>query len=360
MILGRFNMKEMWLKSSKSILFIGLCFLVIAQMFYQPSNVAEAAAKPSITKSMTIPIGKLDDNVQWNKNSYEIAKAQKLAVKNKVKGATYTFKSSDTKVVTINKSGGYLTGIKAGTATITCTQNYKSKNTTIGTCKVTVKKATMKLNEDSETEFAVGTSGYGLYDFYASMDPIYHIEYRNPKATYTLSSDSKNFTIKEVKCDASSAKKVIQESAFVEELETFIGDRYFYGYEFTAKKAGTYKVTVKETYNKKTTSLGSFKVVIKETSLAQTDVDLVVEDYLNVYYLLNYANPDKMYYYIIEDYDEIVENNVLVLYQYEGSLLIYANKVGTAKVSIREDSEDGKLIGTINFVVSAEAEYDED
>lgn len=331
-----------------------LCFVFLAQIFYQPGIVAEAAAKkPSISKSMTIPIGKLDSKVHWNKNSYEIDKAEKLTVKNKVKGATYTFKSSNTKVVKIDKNGGYLTGIKAGSVTITCTQTYKNKKTTVGTCKVTVKKAAMKLNEYAETEFAVGSNSYGLYDYYAGMEPLFHIEFRNPKATYKLTSDSKNFTIKEVKHDASSAKKITKEEAFIEQLEGYIGDRYFYGFEFTAKKAGTYKITVKETYNKKTTSLGSFKIVIKETSVADTDVEMILGDSTDVNYLIKYPKADTLYYYTIEDFDSVnVENNPLVVHEEEYGNYLFGNKVGTATVSIREGSQDGTLIGKINFVIS--------
>lgn len=349
---GRFYMKDKWLKRSKFILLVVLSFLFVAQLFYQPSNVAEAAAKPSITKSMTIPIGKLDDNVQWNKNSYEIVKAQKLTVKNKVKGATYTFKSSDTKIATIDKDGGYITGNKAGSATITCTQKYKNKTTTVGTCKVTVKKTVMKLNEYAESVFAVGSNGYKLYDFYASMEPIYHIEYRNPNASYTLTSDSKDFTIKEVKYDASSAKKATKDSAFVEELENFMGDRYFYGYEFNTKKAGIYKVTVKETYNKKTTTLGSFKVEIKETSLVETHMDVLLGERYHAYYRLTFPKTDTRYYFAVENADKVLENNPIIIEEIEDIIVIYANKAGKSEVSVREGSKDGKLIGTINFVVT--------
>lgn len=322
-------------------------------MIYQPGVAEAATKKPSIAKTMTIPIGKLDSKVCWNKNSYEIEKAKKLTVKNKVKGATYTFKSSNTKIAQIDKKGGYLTGIKDGSATITCTQKYKNKTSTIGKCKVTVKKAAIELYEYDDMEFAVGSNDYKLYAHYAALEPIYQITYRNPKATYKLTSDSKDFSIKEVKFNAKSAKDVTKDPAFIEELERFMGDNYFYGYEFTAKKAGTYKVTVKETYNKKTTSLGSFKVVVKDTSLADTDVEMILGDSIYLNSLLLHQNAYKMYYCIIEDFDsDNKENNPLVIRDYSDSVTFYANKAGTAKVSIREGSEDGVLLGTVNFVIT--------
>lgn len=65
---------------------------------------ASAAAKPAISKtSQTILVGK--------KYNFDI--------KNKVKGSTYTWKSSNKKVATVNNKG-IVTGVKNGTATITC------------------------------------------------------------------------------------------------------------------------------------------------------------------------------------------------------------------------------------------------
>ncbi|NLO10413.1 MAG: hypothetical protein GX129_11200, partial [Clostridiales bacterium] len=48
---------------------------------------------------------------------------------------------------------------------------------------------------------------------------------------------------------------------------------------------------------------------------------------------------------------KVLENNIIILYQNKNSLTIYGNKEGAAKLTIREDKEDGKLIGTVNFVV---------
>jgi hypothetical protein len=56
---------------------------------------------------------------------------------------------------------------------------------------------------------------------------------------------------------------------------------------------------------------------------------------------------------------KVLENNIIILYQNKNSLTIYGNKEGAAKLTIREDKEDGKLIGTVNFVVP-EAESEDD
>lgn len=334
------------------IMLLVLCCTVIAGNLFLPGTTAEAAAKkPSIAKQLTIPVGKLDSKICWNIGSIDLSTAEKLSVNNKTKGATYTFASSDSKVVSVNKDGGYVTGLKAGSATITCTQTYKGKKTTVGKCKVTVKNAALKVS-DYENEFAVGSGGYNLYTFYACVDPLFHIEYRNPNATYTLTSDSKDFTIKEIKCDASTAKDATDWEDFVPELKSYIGDRYFYGYSYTAKKAGTYTVTVKETYNKSTKTLGSFQVVIKDTCLAEDNIDILLNNYLNAFTLLEYTKADMSYYFSIEDFDESnLENNVLLIYSNGNDVSLYGNKTGTAKVSVREESETGALIGTVTITV---------
>jgi uncharacterized protein YjdB len=333
---------------------MALCCALMVGSLIVPGSVAEAATKKaaiSATK-MTIPIGKLDSKVYYYDNPWQRTNAQKLTVNNKVKGATYQFTSSNTKVVTISKDGGYLTGVKAGTATITCTQTYNKKKTTLGKCKVTVKSASLTVS-DYGNEFAVGDGGFNLYSLYAYIDPLFSISYRNPKATYSLTSSSKDFTIKEVKYDASSAKDATDDKEGQSMLKDFIGDGYFYGYTFTAKKAGTYTITVKETYNKKTKTLGSFKVVIKDTSIYQPNVDLVLGDSLNVFSLISYTKANTNYYFNIENYDDVnPDNNAVALLMDGSELYLYGNKIGTAQVTVREGSESGTVIGTVTVTVS--------
>jgi len=93
--------------------------------------VASAAKKPVLnSKKVTLKVGQ----------------KKTLKVKNKIKGSTYKWKSSKTKVAKVTKKG-VVTAVKAGTATITCkvktkaTKKKKSKTYTLK-CKVTVKKKT--------------------------------------------------------------------------------------------------------------------------------------------------------------------------------------------------------------------------
>ncbi len=346
-------MKSTKIKATRVLVLMMMCCALLVSYLFVPSTVAEAAAKKatiSATK-LTIPVGKLNSKICWNSSTWEISKAEKLTVNNKVKGATYKFTSSDTKVVQIGKDG-YLTGVKSGSATITCTQTLKNKNTTVGKCKVTVKNATLGTS-DYENTFAIGSGAFDLAYLYIGMDPLYHIKYRNPNATYTLTSDSKEFTIKEVKYDASMVKEVTDSKEYQVAIKDYIGSRYFYGYQYTATKAGSYTITVKETYNKKTKTLGSFKVEIKDPSISEPKVDLLLGDYLFVFDLLNYEK-EIMYYFEIKDFDETnQENNIIYHYETkDGLLYLYANKTGTADVIIREGTEDGTVIGTVTITVS--------
>lgn len=347
-------MKIQMMKTSKLLVFMALSFVLVMSSLFLPSEKTQAAAKKATvsTKEMIIPVGKLSDKVYWNQNSWQLANAEKLTVKNPVKGATYQFTSSNSQVVKVNKTGGYLTGVKAGSATITVTQTYKSKKTTVGKSKITVKNAGITVS-DYGNEFPVGTNGFDLVNYYNGDTSLYQITYRNPNATYTLSSSSNNFSIKEMKYDASKAKSLTDNEYYQEELENYIGKSYFYGYEFTAKEAGTYTVTIKETYNKKTKTVGSFKVVAKATSISEPDVDIRLGSTLNVFTLLSYAKASTSYYFEIQDFDDVNQDNNVALLKEDGEeLYLYGNKTGTAQVIIKEESEEGMVIGTVNLTVS--------
>lgn len=69
-----------------------------------------------------------------------VKKTTKIMILDKNPKATYTFKSSDSKVATVTKSG-VVKGIKVGTATITVNSTVAKKTTKFGTVKVTVTKA---------------------------------------------------------------------------------------------------------------------------------------------------------------------------------------------------------------------------
>lgn len=71
---------------------------------------------------------------------YERFGKYSINVQNSKKGASYTFTSSNKKVATVktSKTTGYLTGLKAGTYTVTVKETYKKKTKTLGKIKVKV------------------------------------------------------------------------------------------------------------------------------------------------------------------------------------------------------------------------------
>lgn len=86
------------------------------------TNTAEAAAKPALSKATaSILVGKKLD----------------LDVNNQVKGASYTWKSSNAKIATVNKNG-LIVGKTKGSVTITCTVKT-SKSTYPLSAKITVR-----------------------------------------------------------------------------------------------------------------------------------------------------------------------------------------------------------------------------
>ncbi len=115
------------IRSQRTKAFKGMlaCFLVaimlVASVATHTMNAA-AASKPAISKeSQTILVGK-----KYN-----------LDIKNKIKGATYAWKSSNKKVATVDNRG-IVKGIKNGTATITC-EIKSGKTTYVVTSKVTIR-----------------------------------------------------------------------------------------------------------------------------------------------------------------------------------------------------------------------------
>lgn len=236
-----------------------LCFALIISII--PVTVANAASKPSlIWKEVTISIGKQDySNIEMQNTNSK---------------AKYTYASSDKKIVTVDKNG-ILTGVKAGTAKITVKQTLNKKTTTVGTLKVIVTKS--KTSSDVKT-IALGKDIYknGEYGRYS----LGYIEYEIPNATYTYYSND-------------NSRLVIKKDGTIVE----------------AKKAGKVTVTVKETYKKKTRTVGKLTVDIKKPGLSVKSLDITIgEGFYPSYYIENY---NSVYLVSTSDNDEDDTNNVL-------------------------------------------------
>lgn len=230
------------------------------------SVTAEAKAKKAkLDKIGSIPVGKTGRH-----NAFRTKKEgtpyfdANAVVLHKAKGAKYSFKSSNTKVVKVDKKG-ILTGVKPGKAKITAYQTLKKKRTKVGTQSVTVKSSSFYVSNNKDATWIAGdgksharaleTDQGGVSVGQATYYNILGLLFRNYDADYTFTtSDPENLTI---------AMKDESE-------EGWNGD---YGwkysadvYDVTAKKAGTYQVTVTETYKGKTRDLGTHDLTVFETS----------------------------------------------------------------------------------------------
>ncbi len=303
-------------KSIKALIsFMLLALLILPTVFV--SNTAQAAEKPFISSEKWIGIGNVVmDGPFMATNEYYM-----LEVFNPVKKATYSFTTSDKSIVTVKTKGtkAYLTGVKVGTAKITCNQKLNGKTTKVGTCKVTVKKAVFA-SDYVYDPLPVGTiKGFVIYG-----------SFRNYDAKYTYTSDSKNLTIKEELVKEEGTKNT-----------------YSIRQTLTAKKAGTYTVTIKETYKKKTQKVGELKFTFNKATVVEENT-MYLNDSSWAFDLMNYYRNDVDYLFDYGD-DDIVE-----FYLEDGTVYYKAKNVGTATVKIYEDvtaPDESKLIGTCKITV---------
>lgn len=288
-----------------------ICLMFLA-MFVLISKVSfvqvEAAAKPSISKGMTMGTGSISFY-----NPYYKEDKNTLSVSNPVKKATYSFTSSNSAVITVKSTGtkAYLTGVKAGNASITCNQKLNGKTTKIGTCNVIVEDVKVY---DLFSDLPMGTSQMPAFDY----------SYRNCDATYTYVSDSKNLTA------VDDIIKTEDGALYVTQI-------------FTAKIAGTYTVTVKETYNKKTRTIGKLKFTVHNASIPNVESNMDIGDTLYAYYLIEYYRFDVPYVFEVED------ESIIGISGTNESIQIEAKKAGTTTINIYEDStkpDKNKLLGS--------------
>ncbi|WP_167957259.1 Ig-like domain-containing protein [Anaerosporobacter faecicola] len=254
------------------------------------SKMAIAASKAQLEyTSMDIPMGK---------NGYVIY------VNNMVKKATYSYVSSNKKIVTVDKKGS-LTGIKAGKAKVTVYQTYKKKKIKVGTCTVTVKKANVVSYLKEEPLYVpIGKEYYAGYQL--NLNDFSCIDYPNNQATYTYYSSNKSI---------------------VKVTKTGLVEAY---------KTGVVDITIKETYKKKTRTVGSFQMEVKEPELEGKDQ--TVEYVLNNTYAMNLGIYYAPYYLYIPD-SSVDSKNLPIEYIYDEetgnwSGYVKAIKEGTVKINV--------------------------
>lgn len=107
---------------------IAFSLLLVSCFIIEAAYSAKAQAAYAATATAALKTGKA---------AIRIGATVKIEINNKKDKATYSYKSSNTKVATVNKSGT-VTGKKAGTAAITVTETYNKKKTEVGKLQVTV------------------------------------------------------------------------------------------------------------------------------------------------------------------------------------------------------------------------------
>lgn len=104
-----------------------------------------------------------------SKKYLKLGDSAKLYIKNKIKGATYSFTTSDKKIVTVNKTSGAIKAVKVGTATITLTAKV-GKKTYKSSAKVIVKEHATSIKIATESDnVIIKDIGEDVYTFSTIM-----------------------------------------------------------------------------------------------------------------------------------------------------------------------------------------------
>ena len=128
-----------------------LLALVLVISFISPAKVVSAATKPTFTSS--------SQNIL-------VGETSTLTIKNKIAGATYTWKSSNSNVATVNNKGS-ITGKSQGEAIVSCKVSTSKQSYTLK-CNIFVKKpATDILIKNKIDYILLGES----YDLNRSLKP---------------------------------------------------------------------------------------------------------------------------------------------------------------------------------------------
>lgn len=258
------------------------------------SKTVIAASKPQLVyNDMEIPMGK---------NGYAVI------VDNKVKKATYSYVSSNKKIVTVDKKGN-LTGIKAGKTKVTVYQKYKKKKTKVGTCTVTIKSAVIPYYiTESPIEVPLGKEYFKGVP--TNLSEFVYIDYQNSQATYTYYSRNKEIA-------------QVTKAGLVEAYKTGVAD-----------------ITIKETYKKKTRTVGTFQIEVKAPELGVKDQ--TVEYVLNNTYAMDIGIYYAPYYLYVPD-QTVEAKDVPLEFVYDEETgdwtgCIKAIKEGSIKINVYANS----------------------
>lgn len=106
--------------------------------------------------------------ISVTKKYLNLGKSAKLTIANKVKNATYTFTSSNTKIATVNKTTGTVKGIKVGDCTVKLTAKV-GKKTYTSNAKILVKEHASTISISNMTDNMTMTIGNNVFECKSSM-----------------------------------------------------------------------------------------------------------------------------------------------------------------------------------------------
>lgn len=191
--------------------------------------------------------------LRYNSASIAINETYRIYLTGENKKATYSYKSKNKKVAKVSKKG-VITGVAPGKTKITVKQKLNKKTTSVGTFTVTVKKACMWKKNMLYDEAYTSQRGIITKEDKLFIKPwLTGMMYMNPKATYSYySGDSKKLKL---------TKK---------------------GQIIGTNGSGKVKVTIKETYKKKTRTVGSFYIEICAPKLTEKEAEITVGGFLAI------------------------------------------------------------------------------
>lgn len=292
---------------------------------------AEAARKVTLSSSsMTIPVGSMEKGDCWSISETKAGSAAKLTVKKGIRNAKYVFTSSNTSIVKIAKSGGYLTGVKAGRATITCKQTLRGKTTVIGKCKVTVKDAVLTGN----TSHIISLGKTEIVREPAEAEE-FAVTYRNPDARYEFLPDKLGLSIEE---------QVIEDTGIYWDTD-YDGDT-IRKLIVTAERADNYNITVWEIYKNRRREVGTIKITVMAPAVVEKLTEFPVNSRKEIQ-LVNYPAQDKTYYYKVEWGGDNI--SVAADIGEQGKAVITAENTGTARIRVYDNS--GIVLGFVDVTV---------
>lgn len=267
--------------------------IIAAAALYLPSESSAATKKTTLkTKSATIYVN----------GKYTIS------LKNKLKNATYFYTSNKTSIAKVSAKGA-ITGCGKGTAKISVRYKYKKEFKSVGTFKVTVKKASLK------SSYKKFTATVG--DVFQPSDYLNSV---NKSAEYLFTNTS------------SKVASAVTSGAI------------------TCLKSGYTNLSIHEVYNKKSRTIGHMELTVMGASLRADSFKLAYLKQLPIDDIVENIDSTATYSFT-SDHPELFElNDSGVISTTTG------NTVQTSNITLTETTPDGikRVLGTFKVELTNE------